>query len=46
MRMIETKKNHDARTASFKQVPIDIHPVNVTLILTLLQRPGGEMYGM
>jgi len=44
-----TKKNYDAGTGYFKHVPKDITPMpssNVTNILTLPQRPGGEMYGM
>ena len=49
MRITESKKINDARTASFKHVLKDITPIstiNAILILTSPQRPGGEMYGM
>ena len=45
MRMTEMQ-NHDARMASFRHVLKDSHPIDLTLILTALQRSGGEMYGM
>ena len=41
--------NNDIRTETFKYVLENFKampPSNVTLTLTLLQRPGGEMYGM
>jgi len=47
MRM--TTRNNDKRTETFKYVLENFTPIppsNVTLTLTLLQRPGGEMYGM
>jgi hypothetical protein len=43
------KQNYDAGTKYFKRVPENIMstpPSNVTIILTLPQRSGGEMYGM
>ncbi|MCH9658382.1 hypothetical protein K0U27_06765 [archaeon] len=48
MRMI-TRKNNNMGTKNFKHVPrniISTSPSNATIILTLPQRPGGEMYGM
>jgi len=47
MRM--TAKNNYKRTETFNNVLENFTPIppsNVTLTLTLLQRPGGEMYGM
>ena len=48
MRMTR-KQNYDTGTEYFKIVPENIMPIppsNVTIILTLPQRTGGEMYGM
>jgi len=47
MRM--TQQDTEKRTETFQFVQNNITPYptcNVTLTLTLLQRPGGEMYGM
>jgi len=44
-----TRQNYDTGTEHFKHVPeniMSIQPSNVTIILTLPQRSGGEMYGM
>jgi len=44
-----TTKNNDKRTENLKCVLENFTsnpPSNVILTLTLLQRPGGEMYGM
>ncbi len=48
MRMT-TGQNYDTGTEYFKIVPKNIMSMpssNVTIILTLPQRTGGEMYGM
>ena len=46
---MRTTTNSDTRTETFKHVlenSVPDHPSNVTLTLTLLHGPGGEMYGM
>ena len=47
MRM--TTKNNDKRTETLKHILENFKPIppsNVSLTPILLQRPGGEMYGM
>jgi hypothetical protein len=47
--IMTTRKNYDTEMEYVKGIPeniISTPPSNVTIILTLPQRPGGEMYGM